>query len=196
MGITSTLSTISLNSMYCVCVCSSVLCIPIRFIPWWLLNWLTEGRKQDRKGDGSKERKSGIGKEQGRGERDTERERSRQITERWIETEVKKERDKEGAERYVHRGEWEASSNCSLGACWADSPLLRPHQQVTYLTHAAKNTNCWCVQRVWTCAPPPHPSTFNSISFREIFSLCRGIVWRHDTAATLCKVGTALDMIS
>lgn len=51
------------------------------------------------------------------------------------------------------RGESEASSNCSLGACWADSPLLRP-QQVTYLTQAAKNKNCWCVQ---TCTLPPHP---------------------------------------
>ena len=44
--------------------------------------------------------------------------------------------------RHVNRGDQEASSNCSLGACGADGPLLSSHQQVTYLTRAAKNKNC------------------------------------------------------
>ena len=35
--------------------------------------------------------------------------------------------------------EGEASSHCSQEACWADRPLLRPQQQVTYLTHSTKN---------------------------------------------------------
>lgn len=56
--------------------------------------------------------------------------------------EVETTQIKERAVRSVHRGEREAFSNCSLGACWGDGPLLRSHTQVTHLVYAAKNKNC------------------------------------------------------
>lgn len=146
----------------CICrsVYSSALCVPVRFIPWWLLNWLKAANKTEKEteirregGERSKERK---GKERQREIKTDNRERDR--------LRQKLSEIKGGGDRYVHRGEWEASSNCSLGACWADSPLLRPHQQVTYLTHTAKNKNCWCVH---ACTPPPHAYISSSISFNH-----------------------------
>lgn len=65
---------------------------------------------------------------------------------------------------HVHRGEREREvfSNCSLGARWIDTPLLRSHQQVTYFTLCLKIKNCWCVWWAPSCAASSHAPTFKN----------------------------------
>lgn len=63
---------------------------------------------------------------------------------------------------YTEEREREVFSNCSLGARWVDTPLLRSHQQVTYFTLCLKIRNCWCVWWAPSCAASSHAPTFKN----------------------------------
>lgn len=115
-----------------------------------------------RDGDENKDERRGRSKEQ-QGKAEWERGRSGKMSEIQTETEAEKKRTQQGEvrEMWTKRG-WEASSDCSLGACWADRPLLRPHRQVTYLTHAAKNKKLlMCPNLQLHLHTPQHPTTFH-----------------------------------
>lgn len=106
---------------------------------------------------GAEEAKSSRGRQN---EREADQERCQRY--RLRQKQRRREQNWVRSERCEQRGEWEASSDCSLGACWADRPLLRPHRQVTYLTHAAKNKKLlMCPNLQHDLHSPQHPPEFH-----------------------------------